>query len=338
MRVPPPGPLAAERDATAAKPQPLPRPEGDRRVQAALDADRAFGRYLSACFVIAATAGSGFGRLAGAQPWAWTTLWCLTAAGLAARCIGPRAAWRRGVADVHAYRVGAARLAALALGIEVLASIRGGAEALMVGGPVLAVAAVILAAAYIGRAANTVVPLLLIAAGGAIPWFVDSSVAPIWLASVGLGAGALVAAVSSRGADGVINAAMAVTRFTGITYAFLVWRWPVEAPACGAIVAGAAIITLDVLAVRRRSFVAIAAAVAAVHLGALPPTAELLGRGLPLQIVATILEFILLCFAGFRYVQAALWGLPGATYRLAPLCIVPRLNRAWDHPVKINVA
>jgi len=54
MRIPPETSLTAERGATKAMPQPLPRPEGDRRVQAALDNDRYFRRYILAAFIVAA--------------------------------------------------------------------------------------------------------------------------------------------------------------------------------------------------------------------------------------------------------------------------------------------
>ena len=241
MRIPPETSLTAERSATAAMPQPLPRPEGDRRVQAALDDDRYFRRCILAAFIVAAAAGSGFGRLAALGGWISTALWCLTVAGLAARCVRPRNGWR-------------------------------------------------------GRMTN--------AGAGRRAWVV---------------------------------VAVAVTRLAAIGYAFMVWRWPVDAPMVGAIAAAVALLILDVLTSRRRPFAAIAAAVFMVHLGALPPSANLLGLELPLQIVAATLEFLLLTLAGFRYVQASLWRFPSATYRIAPLCIVPRLNRAWDHPVKINV-
>jgi hypothetical protein len=241
MRKPPEQSVTAERSASAAMPQPLPRPEGDRRVQAALDADRHFRRAVLAAFIIAAASGSGFGRLMSAGTWTTTALWCLTVAGLAARCGRPRNGRRGGVVNA-----GAGRRAAIAV-------------------------------------------------------------------------------------------SLVVTRVSGIGYAFLVWRWPADAPMVGAILAAAAVLIVDMLTIRRRSFAVIAAAVFMVHLGALPPAANLLGRGLPLQIVAATVEFLLLSFAGFRYAQAALWKFPIATYRVAPLCIVPRLTRAWDHPVKINV-
>ncbi|HEV8608324.1 MAG TPA: hypothetical protein VGQ99_23520 [Tepidisphaeraceae bacterium] len=241
MRIPPEQSLTAERSASAAIPQPLPRPEGDRRAQAALDADRHFRRSVLAAFIIAAAAGSGFGRLISMGTWTGTALWCLTIAGLAARCVRPRNGWRGGVVDVGA-----------------------------------------------SRRAGIVV-------------------------------------------------ALAVTRLSGIGFTFLVWRWPEDAPMVGAIAAAVVLVILDVLTSRRRSFAPIAAAVFVVHLGALPPSANLLGRELPLHIVAATLEFLLLSIAGVRYAQASLWRFPSATYRVAPLCIVPRLNRAWDHPVKINV-
>jgi len=241
MRIPPQTPLTAERSASAALPQPLPRPDGARRVQAALDGDRYFRRYILAAFIVAAAAGSGFGKLTRLSDWISTSLWSLTVAGLAARCVRPRDGWR-------------------------------------------------------GRIPN--------------------------------------AAAARRVC---VVAAVAVTRLSGIGYVLHVWRWPADAPIVGAIGAATALLVVDVLTSRRRPFAAIVAAVFMVHLGALPPSANLLGQDLPLQLVAATLEFLLLTMAGFRYVQASLWRFPSATYRIAPLCIVPRLNRAWDHPVKINV-
>src|SRR5258705_5047843 len=158
MRIPPPQSLAAERSASAVTPQPLPRPEGDRRVQAALDADRHFRRAVLAAFIIAFAAGSGFGRLMGEAAWTGNVLWCLTVIGLAARCVRPRNGWWRGGVD-----------------------------------------------AGTGRKAAIVV-------------------------------------------------AVAVTRLSGIGFAFLVWRWPVDAPMVGAILAAAGLLILDMVTIRRRSF------------------------------------------------------------------------------------
>jgi hypothetical protein len=241
MRTPPPQSLTAERSASAATPQPLPRPEGYRRVQAALDADSHFRIAVLAAFIIASAAGSGFGRLMGVAAWTATVLWCLTVVGLAARCVRPRNGWRSGATNASPARKAA------------------------------------------------------------------------------------------------VVTALVITRVSGIGFGFLIWRWPDDAPMVGAILAAIALLILDMLTIRRRSFAAIAAAVFVVHLGALPPSANLLGQQLPVQILAATLEFLLLSFAGFRYAQASLWKFPSATYRVAPLCIVPRLNRAWDHPVKINV-
>src|SRR5438552_312544 len=102
MRIPPPQSLTAERSASAATPQALPRPEGHRRLQAALNADSQFRRAVLAAFVIAAGAGSGFGRLIGVATWTGTILWCLTIIGLAARCVRPRNGWRGSVANASA--------------------------------------------------------------------------------------------------------------------------------------------------------------------------------------------------------------------------------------------
>jgi hypothetical protein len=235
--------VAVESGALGAKPPPMARPEGDRRVQAALDSDKLFRGCVLAAFVLAIIAGSGFGGLPRAGGWGTAAFGLVTAVGIASRCVGPQSVWRPVQGEADAKR------------------------------------------------------------GNGIRW-----------------------------------AALIATRLATIAYAWCAWRGPGAGRIVEFIFAAAVILTLDALTVRRRHFAVIVAAVVLTHLCALPPSANLLQPALPLHLVTASLEMLLLTVAGFRFLLASLWQFPSATYRIAPLCIVPRLDRAWDHPVKINVA
>lgn len=81
-----------ERAAASAVPRPLPPPAGERRFQAALDADPAYRRAVAGAFALAALAGTGFGRIAVAAGAVHTLLWIATAAGVALSALGSRPA------------------------------------------------------------------------------------------------------------------------------------------------------------------------------------------------------------------------------------------------------
>lgn len=91
-----------------------------------------------------------------------------------------------------------------------------------------------------------------------------------------------------------------------------------------------------VLGVRPPSFVPTVIAVLLLHLAAAPAYHRALHTPLWLHLPTAAAEFLLLAVAGYRHALASLLRLPPATYRQEPLCIVPWLDQAWDHPVKIS--
>lgn len=101
---------------------------------------------------------------------------------------------------------------------------------------------------------------------------------------------------------------------------------------------------LDGLSLVAPFFAATVAAALALQLGGLAWTGlsysalDSPGSQLPLllQPAAALLGAALLAAAGLRHTRASLLQLPRSTYRIAPLCVVPRLDRAQDHPVKID--
>lgn len=330
--------LAAERAASSAKPQPLPKPEGDRRTQAALDRDRVFRRGVLAMGAVAVAAGSGFGRFAAVHGLWPTALGCILAGGLFARWAGPSGAWRRGTADVAAARAGSWWFAAIAIVFAALCGLRSGTAGALTVVAVAGIASIAAVLNSLGRAASLVGSLLLVTAAAGISWALEAGMGGPWTGSVILTLAALSSVVSSLSVDASVNIVLATTRFAPMAYFWFALAADGRASWTVLALAVAATVTLEVLSTGRRSMFTLIAMVAGVHLGALCLSADLVGRELPLQLVAIAAEFALLVLCGLRHVQASWWRLPSATYRVAPLCIVPRLDRAWDHPVKINVS
>jgi hypothetical protein len=287
------GPAAPRKvDPTDTAPSPLPRHDGERRYQATLDSDRTYQRLVLAALLLAVLAGSSFGLLAREAGWLVAALWSATAAGFAARCVSPRAAWQRG-AEGARERAGALRLAAaLTVVCAALISLRSGAAGLHAVAAALGAAGVFL------------------------------------LASFAVGAG------------WPLNPALALMRLALLAWALFAWGEGLRDPGNLApfLAVCAAALALDVFAVRRSYFAATVAVVVLAHVANLTPAREVPRSQLWLQFPAVAAEYALLVLAGLRHVLAQPWRLPNATYRIAPLCVVPRLDRAWDHPVKISVS
>lgn len=333
---------AEEQSATATAPMPLPRHDGERRYQTTLDADQDYKRLVLGAVLLALWAGSGFGQLPRQAGWLPAVLWSVTVAGLAARCVAPRPAWRRGSVEPLALASTLRLIAGLTAGGAGLASLRSGAVGLLVCATALVVAGVLW---FVRCQSQTVIRLtvpVLLALGSGILYLLTKPHTPLEALLVcGAGCGiAAVVAITAGAPGGPVNLALALTRLAAIGWVFGTWgaalqHWTAVFPF---LAAGVGLVALDIFTIRRQYFAATAATVALVHLAALPPPQELLHAPLWLQLPVAAAEYVLLILAGLRHVQAAFWRLPNATYRIAPLCIVPRLDRAWDHPVKINVA
>lgn len=295
MNATPGRPAGRKVDPTDTAPSPLPRHDGERRYQATLDADLAYQRIVVAALLVAVFAGSGFGLLARDAGWLLAALWSATAAGFAARCVSPRAAWLKGAAEAQAAARALRLAAALTVACAALVSLRSGAMGLYAFGAALGAAGVFL------------------------------------LAALAIGAGPMA---------WPFNPALALMRLALLAWAFLAWGGGLRDSHSIAsfLVVCAAALTLDFFAVRRSYFVATVAVVVLAHVANLTPAFELPRAQLWLQLPAAAAEYVLLVLAGLRHVLAQPCRLPSATYRVAPLCVVPRLDRAWDHPVKISVS
>ena len=88
----------------------------------------------------------------------------------------------------------------------------------------------------------------------------------------------------------------------------------------------------------RNSFAPVLILVILFHLGGSIAGASRLLEPVAPQIVLVVLEFCLLGMASYRQALASLERYPRATYRSTPQCVVPTLDHAWDHPIKIDAA
>lgn len=323
-----------------AAPPPLARHDGERRYQDALDTDRVYRLLLAAALLLAAFAGSGFGLLPYRSEPLLGALWSITVAGLIVRCVAGRSALQWQSRDDGAIASGGDILAILAPCVAFMVSARSGGGAIMTTVGIAAGCALVLW--LLSR------PLRAMARATGIAVILGTGAAGLWLArrngggdeisaaAIGIAVG-LAAAASAYRPGLAVNPLLAVTRLAGVGWALLGWgKYGQEVGAL--LFALVVLIVIDVMAIRRRTFIALAAAVMFVELAALPPGEELLRGSLLLQFPVAAVIFGLLVLAGMRHVAASLRRMPGATYRIAPLCVVPRLDRGRDHPVKISVA
>jgi len=139
------------------------------------------------------------------------------------------------------------------------------------------------------------------------------------------------------------NGSLAARALTALSVAMWVYvvvppGLPLTPRASAAAGTALAIAALQAVAAKRASFVPAVVVVAAIHFTSAvsPALAGRLAQHVWLQLAAVAVEFLLLVGAGYRYALAAVLRLPTATYRVAPLSVVPRIDRAWDHPVKIS--
>lgn len=329
--------------AAAVRPEPLGRHDRDARREAVLAVDPLYRHCLLAAFALAAAAGGGFGLLAVHGGWLACSLWSVMVAGLAVRAVVPRAAVGRGMPDPAMLRRALALLAGSALAVAGLSAFAGGGdEAATVVAVVSAGAALAWLAGWRQRLVSALAQFTFLGLGGVLAVLITApggDIAALAATAVGGMAVVVVAIVTARGSDGFVNPLLVVTRIATVGWAAAAWG--------GGFVDGlgitlfvlvaVAVIALDAFLVWNRYFLAVVIAVATVHLLALPDL-DVLHEALWLQLASVAAEFVLLLMAGIGHAEAVRRGLPTATYRIAPLCIVPRLDRAWDYPVKINVA
>ncbi len=162
---------------------------------------------------------------------------------------------------------------------------------------------------------------------------IPGSDGPPWSIIIPLAFGATVACAAAMGAWRWVRRAAIYS----LAVAWLAAGALSGAPAGPAVGCAAVLIVLELLMSRRPTLANALATAAFLHLGGL----VLSGGGvLPsaVHLATAWVEISLLVYAGLRDLDASQWKPPRATYRAAPLSVVARLDRAQDHPVRIDVA
>jgi hypothetical protein len=114
--------------------------------------------------------------------------------------------------------------------------------------------------------------------------------------------------------------------------ALLAEPWSFAATAIGSI----GLVGLDQAISSRSAFATVIVALVLIHFTGFTNPDSVHTKTIAPQLVALILEFCLIGMAGYRHSIAALSRYPLATYRSSPQCVVPAMDHAWDHPIKID--
>jgi hypothetical protein len=330
---------SAEERASRIAPLPLPEHAGLVRFAKALNDDKLYRACVAAAFGLAVLAGGGFGQNALAVGWLQAGLWCLTAAGVAVRALMPEATVS--AANLTIINRSLVLWSLLIAISAVLTSLGSGANAL----PVMGAAGLI--AATVGLASRTsiagklwVSPASLILGIVAVVSHFERA-AFLGLIAAGVLSIAIVVLVLRirPTANNEANTFLVLTRCAAFA-----WAWAVldsggqnDLRLVTFTIVMISLAALDTAGSNLQSFATIIGAVIFVHLAAMAQYIPSAHSSLWAQLAAAFVEAVLLVIAGFRHALAALRLQPSATYRVAPLCVVPRLDRAQDHPVKINV-
>lgn len=326
----------AIRSVVSAAPAPLPRFQGAVRFQAALDQDRTWRLLVIAALTIAAVAGSGLGSLALRVGEPAVLAWSVMAGGLIIRCV----ARRNGLTFAAGWR-DLLLMGVLSLTVAAAASFAQPAAMLRLAAGIVIVTVALLVMNQIGAAVvywrSSPVLVGTGALGGAYAYWLISG-------STGIAAGgAAVAAIMTLTTwrpGRKLEPAIGLSRAAGVAWALLAWGGAggPEPHHALSIVALILFLAVDTWGEQRRSFASVAAVAVFLQLATLPPSEQLPLGSLVLQPLCSVAVFVVLAVAGWRFMSAARLLSPAATYRIAPLCVVPRLDRGLDHPVKISVA
>lgn len=356
-----------EQKARQTVPATLPTPAGLARFAASLRADPVYRRCVLGAFALALLAGGSGGAMAQDLPGFVVVLWAVAASSAAAAAIEPQM-FGSGYAARREARQRFDRVFALLLvPVTLLLVFRGGGDAWLP----LAIAAALALATYLLRANLQLHAvfngfLCVVAAPAVTLWNpVASQLARMAWFFLALALAAIFAGLAKKfgaGPEGAELLGLASSVFLGRA-AVLAWIFAtlgvVHGDAAGAnlpLLLGLILLGLDLVQDNEIHFFAVLCGVLIFHLGTLAWSSALTGSpaGSPLngiaasatahggmllfllQPVAELGAAALLAWAGLRYYQASLLRLPRSTYRIAPLCVVPRLDRAQDHPVKID--
>lgn len=333
-----------ERKMVSEKKVKLPVHAGESRYQLALDSDRNFREMILAAFAIALFAASGFGQAASTMGPIRTALLCMASAGFGLRIVALRFASQgvgTGLVDGPNTRL----IGVVMGGFGVLGSFLGGGYGLQAICGALAYTALTLIVTR--KAGLRLVIYFSVGIGltGLLTWIIgfSGSGPDLLSASMALSICAFAMAVSflsNWNQATAMQPAMVLTSFasygwivlTAFTVVHSVWAGPV------ALVAIMLFAVIERLISDRATFAPIIVLLVGLHLSAFFTNEVSPTRLIAPHLTALIFEFCLLGMAGYRHAIAALNRFPLATYRSSPQCLVPTLDHAWDHPVKIDAA
>ena len=331
-----------ERAALGELPQPLLPHAGERRFQAALISDVMYWRLILAGSALAFWAGSGFGLVGSAVGGLAAGFVSVAAASLAYGCL-TLGYGEKEVEGGVSFRHATGKLALLTAAFSVLGCLFGGGSAIVglgigfsfsvffwICGQVPPLSRLL--ACGLGVGPVLAIPCIMAKAKSS-----SSDLATYGFIATGLGIAVLAAylSITSKRRFSPLQlgrifsyfgcALMAAIRVDGP------WPW------FGTIfVVGLTLAMLERWIASQRSFAPVVVTVIILQLSGGLYTGSKMNGVLPLQMLAVVVVFALVSFAGYRYALAQLQRLPIATYRSSPLCIVARLDRAQDYPLKID--
>ncbi len=349
-----------EQKARQTVPAALPTPAGLARFATRLLGDEIYRRCVLGAFALALLAGGSAGAMARDLPGFIAVLWAVIAASMAAAAIEPQLCGNSVSARREARQRFDRAFALLLVPATLQLVFRSGADAWLP----LGISVAIALATYLLRGniqLHGVVNgfLCVAAAPAATLWNpVDSQLVRMGWFFLALVLGAVFAWLARRygfGEEGEELLGLASAVFLGRA-AMLAWIFAAAGVfhADGTttnlpLLLGILMLAMDLFQDHEIRFILVLAGVLILQIGTLGWAGSLSGglAGIPsgsssillfiLQPFASLGAAALLTWAGFRYYQASLLRIPRSTYRIAPLCVVPRLDRAQDHPVKIDV-
>jgi len=357
-------PTVNEQTARRSVPAALPTPVGLARFAERLREDKIYRRCVLGAFAMALLAGGSAGVMAREVPGWITVLWAVVASSMAAAAVEPQLLGSSFTARRAARERFDRAFAIILVPGTALLVFRSGSDAWLPLAISIAIALVTsllrenlrlhaVFNGFIGVAAAPAATLWNPAASQLVrmSWFflaLALGLVFVWLARR-----------YGFGKEGEELLGLASSVFLG-RVALLAWIFAtlgmVHGEAAGSnlpLLLGLILLGMDLVQDREIRFFAVIAGVLFLHLGTLAWSVLLSGSPLVrldqsgpaegnsflfvLQPVSALGAAALLAWGGFRYYEASLLRLPRSTYRIAPLCVVPRLDRAQDHPVKIDV-
>ena len=336
--------LQGERKMVSEKKPMLPVHAGESRYQLALDSDRNFREMILAAFALTLLAASGFGQSASSIGPVRIAFISIGAAGFGLRIVALRFA-AQGVGTSLVDGPNSRLVAVVICGFGVLGSFLGGGSGFQAMGAVFVCTALILLVTHFNVLRSVFYSLAGLGLIAFLTWSSGfsggsfnsaSAIITFAVSAVALG----ISFFSNWNQPSSMQPALIVTSFAAYGWIIFTVFSVLKAPWSGPI----AILAIPLFAVVERqitvrsAFAPIIVLLVLLHLSAfIDPNANQTRLIAP-HLTALVLEFCLLGMAGYRHAIAALNRFPLATYRSSPQCLVPTLDHAWDHPVKIDAA